>query len=336
MRSQDGYGEIATARHNLPADIASFIGREKELAEIARLLTTTRLLTLTGAGGSGKTRLAQRAAVDAVRTFSDGVWLVQFAPVTDGASLPRRIMTVLGIRGLPGQPLLGTLAASLASRHLLLLLDNCEHLIGACARLVETLLQACPHLHLLATSREPLRVPGETTWRVPPLTLPDKADVSTASLAQVEAVALFVDRARARRPDFALTDANAPTIATICSKVEGLPLGIELAAARIVALTPEQIVERLGDSLNVLSGGSRVASRHETLRGTLAWSDALLSEPERTLFRRLAVFAESFDLLAAEAVCSGGEIERAAVLDLLSSLVEKSLVEPSFRGVEAR
>ncbi|HEV7127416.1 MAG TPA: LuxR C-terminal-related transcriptional regulator [Ktedonobacterales bacterium] len=321
----------------MPTEIASFIGRETDRAAIQRLLVRTRLLTLTGAGGCGKTRLALRVAADLGRDFPDGVWFVQFAPLADSEQVPRAVATVIGVHGTAGRPLLASLAAALASRRLLLVLDNCEHLIGACARLAETLLRACPRLRILATSRERLRIPGEITWRVPSLALPDAAPLpALEALAQVEAVALFLDRARARRPDFTLTADNAASVAAICQRLEGLPLGIELAAARMGALAPEQIAGRLDDALRLLGGGQRTLPRQETLRATLDWSHALLISEERVLFRRLAVFAGSFGVAAAEHVGGGDGIERDNVLDLLTALVEKSLVEPLGQPGEAR
>jgi non-specific serine/threonine protein kinase len=319
----------ALAKHNLPTEVASFIGRERDITAITRLLARTRLLTLTGAGGCGKTRLAVRVAAGMVQGFPDGVWLVQLAPLADSSLVPRAVAAVLGVRGTAGRPLLSTLAAALASRRLLLLLDNCEHLLGASARLAETLLRACPYHRILATSREPLHIPGEVTWRVPSLALPESEPLAALeSLAQVESVALFLDRARARQPDFSLTIDNVPSVSAICRYLDGLPLGIELAAAQMGALAPEQVATRLGDSLWLLRGGTRTLPRQETLRATLDWSYALLSETERLLLRRLAVFAGGFSAEAVEGVCSGEGIEQAEVLALLTALVEKSLVEP--------
>ena len=318
---------------DLPIEVASFIGRERELAGITSILSESRLLTLTGAGGCGKTRLALRAAAEVARRFPDGVWTVQLAPLTSSALVPRTVATALGIQRTEGRPLLATLALAIGPRRLLLILDNCEHLIGACARLAETLLRACPHLTILATSREPLRIPGEVTWRVPSLALPGAGPLPPLEkLAQIEAVALFLDRARARRPDFALNTANAPAVAAICQRLDGLPLGIELAAGRMGSLTPEHIATRLDGALQLLEGGGRTLPRHETMRGALDWSHALLSEEERTLFRRLAVFMGGFDAEAAQDVC-GGET---SVLPMLLALVEKSLVEPRLRERETR
>lgn len=324
-------------RHNLPTELASFVGRQREIAEVKAFLQRTRLLTLTGAGGCGKTRLALRVAADCLPSFADGVWLVQLAPVTDSALVPRAVASAVGVRGGSGQPLLRTLATALAPRRLLLLIDNCEHLIGACAQLAETLLRACPQLQILATSREPLRIAGEVIWRVPSLGLPGTGFRSSPeSLAQVEAVALFLDRARARQPDFTLTVQNAGAVATICRRLEGMPLGIELAAAQMGALSADQIAAGLDDALRVLIGGSRTLARQETLRATLDWSHALLEESEHVLFRRLSVFAGGFGVEAMECVCSGEGLEPGAALSALTTLVEKSLVEPQIRERPAR
>lgn len=326
-------------RHNIPAEVASFVGRDIEMAKLHDLLDRARLLTLIGPGGVGKTRLALRLAADVYARFPNGVWFVTLAPLTDSRLVPRAVAAALGIRG-GRQPLLTTLVAALASRRLLLILDNCEHLIGAVARLVETLLGACPHLRILATSREPLRVQGETVRRIPPLRVPgtDSKHVppSLDSLIEVPAVALFLDRARARQSDFALTPHNAEAVATICRRLDGLPLAIELAAAHAGTMSMREIAVLLEDAPSVLRGGSRTDPRQETLRAALDWSHAVLGESERTLFRRLAVFAGSFDLEDAEGVCVGEGIERDAIVRLLSALVDKSLVEPHVSDQETR
>ncbi|HET9110003.1 MAG TPA: AAA family ATPase, partial [Ktedonobacterales bacterium] len=331
--------------HNLPAEIAPLIGRASELVEIERTLASARLLTITGAGGSGKTRLALRVAADLASRYADGAWFVSFAPIDDTAQLPRAIASALGARAPSGRrSLLASLTDALASRRLLLVLDNCEHVIGGAARVAETLLRACPRLQILATSREPLRVSGEVMWRTPALALPPEPLPTLEVLAQVESVALFLDRARARQRDFILTMRNAPAIAAICRQLDGLPLGIELAAAHVGALTPEQIAARLDDALRLLGGGSRTIPRQETLRATLDWSHALLTEAERTLFRRLAVFGGGFDLDAVEGVCddgddgeAGGRPNTESALTVLLALAEKSLVEPHIEpGMESR
>lgn len=332
----------AHVAHNLPAEIAPLIGRASELVEIERTLASARLLTITGAGGSGKTRLALRVAADLASRYADGAWFVSLAPLDDTAQLPRAIASVLGARAPSGRrSLLASLTDALASRRLLLVLDNCEHVIGGAARVAETLLRACPRLQILATSREPLRISGEAVWRTPALALPPEPLPALEVLAQVESVALFLDRARARQRDFILTTRNAPATAAICRRLDGLPLGIELAAAHVGALTVEQIAVRLDDALRLLGGGSRTVPRQETLRATLDWSHALLTEAERTLFRRLAVFGGGFDLDAVEGVCdagdAGGQRNTGSTLTVLLALAEKSLVEPHIEpGMESR
>jgi len=330
--------EASPPRHNLPVQVTSFIGRERELAEVTERLADTHLLTLTGSGGCGKTRLALQAAADLVDRFPDGVWFVDLAPLNDPTLVPHAVALALEIREIPGRPMLATLVETLRSRHLLLLLDNCEHLIDACARLADAVLQTCARVRVLASSREMLGVRGETTTRVPSLTLPDLASgPSVEELRQNEAVRLFVDRARAVVPSFGATRENATALARVCQRLDGIPLAIELAAARVRVLTVDQIAERLDDRFRLLTGGSRTAlRRQQTLRALIDWSHDLLSEEERTLCRRLAVFAGGWSLEAAEAVCSGDGIERDAVLDLLTSLVDKSLVGFEGQGVEQR
>jgi non-specific serine/threonine protein kinase len=326
--------------HNLPAPLTPFVGRAAELAEARRLLGAARLLTVTGAGGSGKTRLAMRVAADllgapfgARNGYPDGVWFVDLAPLTDPAFVPPAVAGVLGVVEQPGQPLVTTLRQVLRDRRLLLLLDNCEHLIDACAHLAEALLTACPALRILATSREALGIAGEVAWELPPLAVPPPdwepaPEEDPAALGAFEAVALFVGRARAVDPAFEVTRANAPAVVQICRRVDGLPLAIELAAVRVKMLTAEHIAARLEDRFRLLTGGSRTAlPRQRTLRATLDWSHELLGEPERRLLRRLAVFAGGWSLEAVEAVCAGAGIAASAVLDLLAQLVGKSLVQ---------
>lgn len=309
----------------LPVQLSTFIGREREIMRITRLLQGTALLTLTGPGGCGKTRLALAVAESAVRRFPDGVWLVELAPYSDPRLAPLAVATALNLRESPGTPLIETLTEHLKSRHLLLLLDNCEHLIQSCAQLAHDLLTACPNLHILATSREPLHITGETTWLVPALALPDlKALPPVQELSQVEAVRVFVERARRTLPDFALDERTARPIAEICCQLAGSPLAIELAAARIRVLSPAQVAARLEDALTLLAGGDRTGpARHRTLQATLDWSYHLLAKPEQSQFRRLAVFTGSFALEAAEAVSACQE----QALDLLAALVDKSLLE---------
>ncbi len=314
--------------NNLPASLTSFVGRESALLEVKRLLAMTRLLTLTGAGGSGKTRLALEASRDLVGVYAEGVWLVELAPLTDPALVPHAVAQALGVREQPGRSLTDTLADQLRTKELLVVVDNCEHLVEAVARLAVALLESCPRLKILATSREPLGVPGEAVWRVPPLSLPEVGGASSIeTLMSTEAVRLFLDRTRSRLPSFELTEENAGTVGRICRKLDGIPLAIELASARMGALAVEQVAQRLEDSLKLLTGGSRtVEPRHQTLRATLDWSYELLSEEERTLFGRLSVFAGGWTLEAAEEVCSGAGIERDDVVNLLSKLMDKSLV----------
>jgi predicted ATPase/DNA-binding SARP family transcriptional activator/DNA-binding CsgD family transcriptional regulator len=314
--------------HNLPASLTSFVGRERELLEVKRTLAMTRLLTLTGPGGSGKTRLALETAADLVGAYQDGVWLVDLAPLSEPGLLVQEVAGVLEVQERPGEPLLNTLVDALRSSQMLLVLDNCEHLVDAVARLVEDLLRSCPDLRVLATSREALGVPGEVNWPVPPLSLPDPGRPATVEELEGSGSArLFVERALYRPSAFALTPENAGAVAEVCRQLEGIPLAIELAAARVVVLAVEQISERLSDSLGLLTGGGRtLTSRQRTLRGSLDWSFALLDEPERKLFGRLAVFAGGWSLEAARTVCSEDGIGQGEVLDLLSELVDKSLV----------
>ena len=314
--------------NNLPIQLTSFIGREREINEVKRMLGTARLVTLIGSGGAGKTRLAFQVASDMVESYPDGVWLVEFAPVAHPALVPSTVASALRVPEQPGRDVLETLTDALRSKTLLLVLDNCEHLLAACADVATALLRACPKVRVLATSREGLDVPGETLWRVPSLSLPDIRNLPpTGDLVLYEAVRLFVDRAMAITPQFTITSENASAVAQLCHRLDGIPLAIELAAARVKVLTVEQIVVRLDDRFRLLTGGSRmVLPRHQTLRAAIDWSYQLLSETERVLLRRLSVFAGGWSVEAAESVCPGGMVEAAAILDLLASLVAKSLV----------
>jgi predicted ATPase/DNA-binding SARP family transcriptional activator/DNA-binding CsgD family transcriptional regulator len=317
-----------TFRHNLPADRNSFVGREREVIETKRELAMTRLLTLIGTGGCGKTRLAMAVAKDLAAAYPDGAWLVKLAPLSDPELVPQAVAETLAVREQPGRPLDATLADHLRTKEMLLILDNCEHLVEATAGLANNLLGACPHLRVLDTSREAMRIPGEVVWRVPSLSVPDPGDpASTKELGCCEAVQLFLERARSRRPGFELTEENAGTVAEICRRLDGIPLAVELAAARVGILSVEQIAARLDDSLGLLRGGGRTSElRHQTLRGTLDWSHALLSPAEKGLFRKLSVFADGWTLEAVEAVEAGNGIREDEILDLLSGLVDKSLV----------
>ena len=266
--------------NNLPQQVTSFIGSEKEVADIKALLDKSRLLTLTGAGGSGKSRLSLQVAADLLTGEGDGVWLVELAPLTDPALVPQAVADVLGVREEAGKPISRTLADWLKAKRLLLILDNCEHLVSACASLAAELLKNCPGLHLLATSREPLNVTGEAVYRVPSLSLPDPRQTQTVeSLSQYEAVALFIERARSAQTSFAVTDANAPAVAQVCWRLDGIPLALELAAARVRSLPVEQINARLDDRFRLLTGGSRnTLPRQQTLRALIDWSYDLLSD----------------------------------------------------------
>jgi predicted ATPase/DNA-binding CsgD family transcriptional regulator len=301
--------------HNLPLQLTSFVGREAEMHDVRQLLADNRLVTLTGAGGAGKTRLAVEIAARIAAEFRDGVWYVDLAPITDPDLVPVAVARALGLPDQPGRSMMDTLLRFVRDRQMLVVLDNCEHLLDACADLVVALLGAAPGLTVLATSREPIGVTGEATWRVPSLSVADAA------------VELFADRARLARAGFTVTDVNAAAVAEICRRLDGMPLAIELAAARVRALSLAEILDGLHDRFRLLTGGSRTAvRRQQTLRASVDWSHALLTEPERVLFRRLAVFLGGFDLEATRAVGGHDEVERFQVLDLLTLLVDKSLV----------
>ena len=303
------------AAKNLPTQLTSFVGRAAQIAEISRSLADDRLVTLTGAGGAGKTRLAIEVAGQMTTQFPDGVFYADLAPITHPDVVPLTVARALRLPDQPGRSITETLLRSIRDRRLLLVLDNCEHLLEASAELVNDVLAGCARVTILATSREPLMVAGEVNWQVPSLSLAD------------EAVELFTDRARRARPDFAITDSNAETVTEICRRLDGMPLAIELAAARVRALSLDEIVGSLHDRFRLLTGGARTAvRRQQTLRASVDWSHALLTESERVLFRRLAVFMGGFDLDAAQAVAGATEVERFQVLDQLSLLVDKSLV----------
>ncbi|MET8681739.1 LuxR C-terminal-related transcriptional regulator [Streptomyces sp. NPDC004647] len=330
---------VAPRRHGntLPADATSFVGRRRELAEAKRLLSNTRLLTLTGVGGVGKTRLGLKIAAEVDRAFPDGVWLVELAALTDERLLANTVSDELGIIQ-QSRPAVEALCDFLADRQLLLVLDNCEHLLDTCANLAERLLQAAPGLRILATSRQPLAVRGESILEVPPLPVPDpEARVLPGSLAQYDAVTLFLERAGAVRPDFTLSEQNAQTVSRLCHRLDGIPLAIELAAMWLRCLALEQILERLDDQLRLLAGGWRaVPPRQRTLRAAIDWSYELCSPKERLLWARLAVFSGGLDLEAAEEVCAGGGIDRAEMLELISGLVDKSIIRRMQDGGPAR
>jgi predicted ATPase/DNA-binding CsgD family transcriptional regulator/Tfp pilus assembly protein PilF len=318
---------IAIPAGNLPAEPNSFVGRERDLAELGLLLGGVRALTLCGPGGIGKTRLALRLACDLAEQFPDGTWLVEIADTEDPALVPQRIAATLGVRAEPDRPLAETLADALRPRRLLMILDTCEHVVQACAELVHQLLGGCPWVRVIATSREPLRVRGETVWRVPPLEFPREPGRGTEDdPARHESVRLFTERASAVRTGFTLSADNASTVARLCRTLDGMPLAIELAAARVRALSVDQIAERLCDRFMLLASGDRTApARQQTLRAAVDWSYELLTEPEKVLLRRLSVFS-GWTLEMAEDVCGEPSIPAGTVLDLLISLIDKSLV----------
>jgi predicted ATPase/DNA-binding CsgD family transcriptional regulator len=323
---------------NLPVDVTSFVGRRRELADVKRLLPASRLVTLTGVGGVGKTRLALRAAAELHRGFAGGVWLVELAGVQDPALVSPTVAATLGVQDRAHGRSASALSDFLETRDLLLVLDNCEHLLDACAVLTNALLRACPGLRILATSRQPLGIAGEHILTVPPLSVPPTdRPPSSDSLAQYEAVTLFAERVGAVHPGFAIDADNQTAVARICQRLDGIPLAIELAAGRLRALSVDELVERLDDRYGLLTGGSRAAlPRQQTLRALIDWSFELCSSSEKLLWAWLSVFADAFDLYAAEAVCGGGEISADAVLELVTGLVDKSIVAAEERDGRVR
>ncbi len=325
-------------KDNLPHPISSFIGREREIAEIQRMLSESRLVTLTGAGGCGKSRLAIEAAARIVDRFPEGVWFVAFASVSDLSLIPQTIAAALRVRESPGRSLMETLCVHLGPQRTLLILDNCEHLIGACAQAANALLECCPELRILTTSREALGIEGEERYYVPGLSLPETGPgIAAGGLNQSEAVRLFVERGTLAQPGFSLREANSGPIVDICRRLDGMPLAIELAAARVKVLSVQHIAERLDDRFSLLTGGSRTAPpRHQTLRATIDWSYELLPEKARLLFARLSVFAGGFTQDAAQAVSGEEAPGSGQVLAELSSLVDRSLVEVVDAGEDKR
>jgi predicted ATPase/DNA-binding CsgD family transcriptional regulator len=322
---------------NVPTELSSFVGRRAELAEVKRLLGQARLVTLAGPGGVGKTRLALRAAAAVQRAFPDGVWLVELARLSDPAAVVAEVGTALGLRD-QGVRSPALLARFIAGKHMLLVLDNCEHMLGACAELVAALLRACPRLRVLTTSRQPLGLAGEEDCRVPPLSLPTASGpLEPGEALHWEAVRLFADRAGSRFQDFAITPGNASAVVQLCQRLDGIPLAIELAAARAPVLNAGQILARLDDRFALLNSGNRGGdTRHHTLRAALDWTHDLLTDDERLLWYRLSVFPAGFQLDAAEAVCSDHLLSREAILGLIASLVEKSVVSPEHREAQVR
>jgi predicted ATPase/DNA-binding CsgD family transcriptional regulator len=328
-----GVHAVEPYRHSpLSTVLTSFVGRSRDVSEVTRLLCETRLLSLVGAAGVGKTRLAQELGHTLHGAFADGVWLVELAPVADACLVAQTVACALGVREQPGRPLLDTVIAALTRRHMLLALDNCEHVVEASALLVERLLGSCPRLRILTTSRETLRLPGETIWQVLPLSFPDPHTLlstghSARALLRFEAVCLFVGRTRAALPGFSLTDGNAAAVATICRRLDGIPLALELAAAQVRSLGVDQLARQMDNRFRVLVGGRRTAlPRQQTLRALIDWGYELLSAAEQMLLRRLAVFSGGWTLEAAEGVCSGDGLPEHSVLTLLLQLVDKSHV----------
>jgi predicted ATPase/DNA-binding CsgD family transcriptional regulator len=315
---------------NLPLQLTSFVGRRAEMAELRQLLGRSRLVTIAGASGMGKTRIALEVGAGLLENHPGGVWFVSLASVRDPALVPYVVASELGLPDQYGEPLVETLAERLSGASALLIIDNCEHLLDSSARLAESLLRRCRDLHILATGHEPLRVPGEMVWRIAPMTVPETdGPVPAPDGALTESVRLFEARATLARPRFQLDHRNAATVAQICRRLDGIPLAIELAAARTEMMSVEDILDRLEDRFRLLTGGMRTAlPRHQTLRAALDWGHLLLEEPERRLFRRLSVFVGGFDAAAAEAVCSGSGLNAEDVVDHLSRLVDKSFVSP--------
>ena len=338
VRDAEGWLPLAELPNNLPQEATSFVGREPELGELRALLDGTRLLTLVGMGGLGKTRLLMRTARMAMPEFADGAWLAELAPITHPELVVQVVARALGVKEEAGRPLDAVLAEHVKDRRLLVLLDNCEHVVDACASLVNLLLRAGAGVTLIASSREPLRVAGEQVYPVPTMRLPEALPgAAPSSLFDVEALRLFADRARAVRPEFALTEDRATLVAEVCRRLDGIPLAIELAAARLRSMSLPEVAARLDQRMRLLTGGARAAqSRQKTLRSTIDWSHDLLDPSEQVLLRRLSVFAGGFWLEAAQAVCVGAGIIADDVLDLLASLVDKSLVVAEVIGDATR
>ena len=325
--------------NNLPAQLSAFIGRDREIAEVRALVESCRLVTLAGAGGCGKTRLGLQVAAELLDGSGDGVWLAELAAVTDEDAVPAAISQALRLAAQPGRPALEALLEAMAPQDVLIVLDNCEHLIGGCAKVAEAIVRRCPRVHLLATSREPLGIGGETIYRVPSLSLPGPGDGDAGPPESSDAVALFADRARASGVALAVDEQAGPVVVSVCRRLDGMPLAIELAAARLRSMSLAELAGRLDQRFRLLTGGSRTAlERQQTLRATVGWSYSLLTGAEQLLLGLLSVFAEGFGLDAAEAVCGSGDLDVLEVAGLLGSLVDKSLVvaEPAGTGLRYR
>jgi non-specific serine/threonine protein kinase len=326
-----GDGEANRAskpKHNLPYQLTSFIGREQEIAQLVELVTANRLVTLTGAGGAGKTRLALEVAAQVVESCPDGVWLVELASLSDASLVLQTLARALGLTEQPGKRLIDTIADHLASKRLLLMLDNAEHLLDACVQLVDRILRCSSSVVMLVTSRQRLGLAGERTYRVPSLTVPDRTEqLAPERISSYEGVRLFVERAQLLRRDFEVTSSNATAVASICYRLDGIPLAIELAAPRLVSMSVKELNQRLDERFALLTGGSRAAlPRHRTLRSLIDWSYDLLTSSEQAMLSRVSVFAGGWTLATAEQVCTGNGIEAPEVIDLLASLADKNLV----------
>jgi predicted ATPase len=313
--------------NNLPGQLSGFVGRERELAEVRALAASARLVTLTGSGGSGKTRLALQAAAELLDSALDGVWLAELAAVSEPENVPGAVAAALALPDHSGPGLLGSILEVLTGQDAVIVLDNCEHVIEAAARFCEQVIRYCPRIRILVTSREPLGLEGERVYRVPSMSLPPREAISAADLAGSDSVTLFVERARAHEPGFVLDDAAAPLVATICRRLDGIPLALELAAARLSSMSLQHLSDRLDQRFRLLTGGSRSAlPRQQTLQATVDWSFDLLTPAGRATMQRLSVFAGGFELEAAEAICATGDLDALDVMDVLGSLVDKSLV----------
>ena len=333
-------GPLITRPNNLPAQLSTFIGREREVSEVRALVESSRLVTLTGAGGAGKTRLGLQVAAELLDGSGDGVWLVELAAVTTEDTVAPAVSEALRLGAQPARqarPVLETLLDALAPQDVLIVLDNCEHLIGACAKTAELILRRCPRVRLLATSREPLGIGGETIYRVPSLSLPGPDDTGPAAAGSSDAVALFAARASAHGVGLPADEQTGSLVVSICRRLDGMPLAIELAAARLRSLSVNELHDRLDQRFRLLTGGSRTAlARQQTLRAAVGWSYSLLTGAEQALLGRLSVFAPGFGLDAAEAVCGVGGLDVLDVADLLGSLVDKSLVVAEQAGAGLR